>query len=208
MPGSAPEGSEALLSAVPGVSRETLDRLAAYAALQEKWQRTNNLVGPKTLREVCTRHFLDSAQLLTLIPPGARVLVDLGSGGGFPGLVLAILGVPEVHLVESDTRKAAFLREAARITVAPATVHAKRIERVDPFPADVVSARALAPLADLLALSERFIGPGTTFVFPKGQNAEQELTEARKAWNMRVENFPSLTDPDARILRLQEISRT
>jgi 16S rRNA (guanine527-N7)-methyltransferase len=208
MPAAAPEaGLEALRRAVPDVSRETLARLAVYGELLAKWQKAINLVGPRTLGDAWTRHFLDSAQLLPLVPADARVLVDLGSGAGFPGLVLAILGVPEVHLVESDTRKAAFLREVARATAAPVTVHAERIERVAPIRADVVTARALAPLGDLLALSERFLGPSTTALFPKGQNVEQELTDARKAWRMRAETLPSLTDPDARILRLGDISR-
>jgi len=144
MPASAPD------AALSRVSRETRERLNTYAELLRKWQRSINLVGPKTLDDLWNRHFVDSAQLLPLIPPTARVLVDFGSGAGFPGLVLAILGMAEVHLIESDQRKATFLREVARATGTPVTVHAKRIEQVTPFPADIVSARALAPLGDLL----------------------------------------------------------
>jgi len=188
------------------VSRETLDRLAAYEALLLKWQKTINLVGPSTLNDVWGRHFLDSAQLFPLIPESARVLVDLGSGAGFPGLVLAILGVPEVHLIESDARKAAFLREAARATGATATVHNKRIEAVAPFPADVVTARALAPVNDLLNWAQPFLGTEATALFLKGQNVEDELTNTTKYWKMRTERFDSVTDPKGCILRLSGIA--
>jgi len=200
-------GAEVLGRALPDVSRETCQRLEAYAALLAKWQRTINLVGPGTLPEMWTRHFLDSAQLYPLLPQVTRVLVDLGSGAGFPGLVLAILGVPEVHLVESDSRKAAFLREAARLAGAKVTVHPRRIEDIPHFTADAVTARALAPLDSLLGLAERFLGAGTLCLFPKGQNVDAELTEATKAWRMRIERLPSLSDPQATVLRLSEISR-
>src|SRR5690349_5193773 len=195
--------SDAVLASV---SRETRERLDAYAALLRKWQPTINLVGPRTLGDLWTRHFVDSAQLFPLIPSEARVLVDLGSGAGFPGLVLAILGVPEVHLIESDQRKATFLREAARATQAPVTVHAKRIEQVSPFPADVVSARALAPLTDLLALASPFLTPDAVCIFPKGQQASDELTAAAKTWNIKVDRIQSITDPGATILRVSEVS--
>ena len=201
MPASAPD------TILADVSRETRERLDTYAALLRKWQPTINLVGPRTLNDLWTRHFVDSAQLRPLIPAGACTLVDLGSGAGFPGLVLAILGVPEVHLVESDQRKATFLREVARATEAPVTVHAKRIEQVTPFPADVVSARALAPLTDLLALASPFLAPSTVCLFPKGQQAGDELTEAAKTWKFQVDRIQSITEPGATILRVSEVSR-
>lgn len=190
-----------------GVSRETLERLAVYEALLRKWQKTINLVGPKTLDEAWGRHFLDSAQLFPLLPESAKVLVDLGSGAGFPGLVLAILGVPEVHLIESDVRKCAFLREAARATGAAVTVHTKRIEAVQGLQADVVTARALAPLADLLTWAAPFLGQTGVALFLKGQNVEDELTDTTKYWKMRVERFDSLTDSSGSILRLSGIVR-
>lgn len=190
-----------------GVSRETLDRLRLYGELLVKWQKTINLVGPSTLPDLWCRHFLDSAQLFPLLPESARVLVDFGSGAGFPGLVLAILGIPEVHLIESDQRKCAFLREAARQTQAPVTVHAKRIEAVAPFAADVITSRALAPLAQLLDMAQPFLTPQTLCLFPKGQNVEAELTEAHKIWNMQVTRVPSRSDADATILRLSEVRR-
>jgi 16S rRNA (guanine527-N7)-methyltransferase len=190
-----------------GVSRETRERLNTYADLLRKWQRSINLVGPRTIDDLWNRHFTDSAQLLPLIPPSARVLVDFGSGAGFPGLVLAILGVSQVHLIESDQRKATFLREVARATGTPVTVHAKRIEQVAPFPADVVSARALAPLGDLLGFAAPFLHPDSLCLFPKGQMAEDELTAASRTWNINVDRIQSVTDPSATILRLSQVSR-
>jgi 16S rRNA (guanine527-N7)-methyltransferase len=190
-----------------GVSRETRERLNTYADLLRKWQRSINLVGPRTIDDLWNRHFTDSAQLLPLIPPSARVLVDFGSGAGFPGLVLAILGVSQVHLIESDQRKATFLREVARATGTPVTVHAKRIEQVAPFPADVVSARALAPLGDLLGFASPFLHPNSLCLFPKGQMAEDELTAASKIWSMNVDRIQSVTDPSATILRISQVSR-
>lgn len=189
-----------------GVSRETLDRLSAYAALLAKWNPAINLVARSTLGDVWLRHLADSAQLFALVPPGTRVLVDLGSGAGFPGLVLAILGVPEVHLIESDVRKAAFLREVARVTGAPATVHAVRAEAAPAIAADVVSARALAELKDLLPLAVRFLKPSGTCLFPKGKTAADELTRAGDSWTMRADQFPSRTDPAGTLLRLTDIA--
>lgn len=186
------------------VSRETLARLEAYAALLQKWQKAINLVSPGTLPKLWERHMLDSAQLIRLAPPGGLWL-DLGSGAGFPGLVLAILGVREVRLVESDARKCAFLREAARITAAPATVIHARIEDVTPFPADVVVARALAPLDKLLGFASPFLGKTGVGLFLKGQDVEAELTEAHRNWKMCVERHPSLSDARASVLRLTEV---
>jgi 16S rRNA (guanine527-N7)-methyltransferase len=186
------------------VSRETLARLEAYAALLAKWQKAINLVAPATLPHIWRRHILDSGQLARLAPLDALWL-DLGSGAGFPGLVIAILGARRVRLVESDARKCAFLREAARITSAPAEVVNARIAEVAPFPADVVTARALAPLSKLLGFAAPFLAPSSVALFPKGQDVEAELTEAHRNWRMRVERHPSLTDGRAAILRLTEV---
>jgi 16S rRNA (guanine527-N7)-methyltransferase len=134
-------------------------------------------------------------------------LVDLGSGAGFPGLVLAILGVPDVELVEADSRKAAFLREAARVTGATVAIRGCRIEAVRPHMADVVTARACAPLDRLLALGERFNGPQTTCLFLKGERVEEELTAAGKAWTMTVSRHPSRADPGGSVLLLQQVVR-
>jgi 16S rRNA (guanine527-N7)-methyltransferase len=192
-----------------GVSRETLAALERYAALLEKWQRAINLVSPATVSELWWRHMLDSAQLHPLVPPSTRALLDIGSGAGLPGLVLAILGVAGVHLVEADARKAAFLREAARVAAPTAgvTVHAARIERLEPFAADVITARACAPLPDLLKMSAPFLAPDTICIFPKGARADEELTAAGKDWRMRVARVPSLTDGAATILKLDQIAR-
>lgn len=190
-----------------GVSRETLDRLTAYETVLRKWQPRINLVGPSTLPDLWRRHFLDSAQLFPLLPEATRVLVDLGSGAGFPGLVLAILGVPEVHLVESDSRKAAFLREAARVAGVTVTVHNKRIETVTGILADVVTARALAPLADLLEWSFPFLGASGSALFLKGQALDDEVTLAAQRWTLRTERFDSRSDPTGTILRVTGLDR-
>lgn len=190
-----------------GVSRETLDRLCAYADLLVKWQARINLVGRSTVGDLWRRHMLDSAQLWPLLPTPTRTLVDLGSGAGFPGLVLAIMGVPDVHLVESDVRKGAFLREVARVTGAAVTVHSQRIEALEPFAADVVTARALAPVAQLLDYAAPFLGPHSQCLFLKGQNVASELTDAHKMWNMTVDSTPSKSDSAAAILRLSEVRR-
>lgn len=189
------------------VSRETLDRLRRYAELLLKWQNRINLVGRSTLADLWRRHMLDSAQLRPLLPPDVRVLVDLGSGAGFPGLVLAILGVPEVHLIESDARKAAFLREVSRETAAGATVHAVRIESAPPLTADAVTARALAPLAALLDHAGRFATERTVLLFPKGRDAVKELTGMPKATKMQVDSVPSITDDSGAILRITGLTR-
>lgn len=189
------------------VSRETLARLGAYAELLTRWSARINLVGRDTLRDLWRRHILDSAQLQPLIPENTQSLIDLGSGAGFPGLVLAILGVPGVELVEADSRKSAFLREAARVTEAPVALRPCRIAAVPPHAVDVVTARALAPLDRLLDMARPFIGPGTICLFPKGERAAEELTLARKHWTMSASMHQSIADPQGVVLRLQEVVR-
>jgi 16S rRNA (guanine527-N7)-methyltransferase len=194
------------------VSRDTLERLRAYAALLTKWQAAINLVGRDTLDDLWRRHMLDSAQLARYLPAGARIVTDLGSGAGFPGLVLAIVADVHVHLVESTGRKTAFLQEAARLTGARVTIHRARIESVEHWPSDAVTSRALAPLPALLELAAPFLHPATSDVdpvclFPKGAQAEQELTNARKSWKLAVERFPSLAEPAGCVLRIRGVSR-
>jgi 16S rRNA (guanine527-N7)-methyltransferase len=203
--GSAMTAEE--FAAGAGVSRETLARLEVYAGLLVEWSRRINLVASSTLDHVWHRHFLDSAQLFPLVPPETKNLVDLGSGAGFPGLVLAIMGVPGVELVESDARKCAFLREAARVATAPVTVRNVRIESQSPRLADVVTARACAPLDRLLLLAQRFIGPETVCLFPKGEQAAQELAAARHVWDFDVTTHDSSTDPRGIILCLRHVIR-
>ena len=205
------------------VSRETLQRLEIYAGLLEKWQAKINLVGPATLPDLWRRHFLDSAQLLNLLPAsdslprpgggnssvGGGTLVDLGSGAGFPGLVLAIMTDWRVHLLDSDQRKCAFLRQVAlECGVLPqVTIHAKRIEQVTGIAADVVTARACAPLSELLALAEPFIGEKGTGLFLKGAQAEEELTQAQRRWTMRLDRRESISDPAGVILIISQLKR-
>jgi len=195
------------------VSRETLERLDRLVELLLDWQHTTNLIASSTIPILWTRHVADSLQLVGLAPT-ARHWIDLGSGGGFPGLVIAaaLFGTPGagVHLVESNTKKSAFLREAVRTLRLPATVHARRIEDfVATFeaPVDVVTARALAPLSDLLALAEPLLRSGAQGLFPKGQDVEGELTEASKYWNIQVGLIPSLTDPRGRVVVLRHLER-
>jgi 16S rRNA (guanine527-N7)-methyltransferase len=202
-----PPLSRAAAGELLGVSRETLDRLEAYLDLLRRWQEKINLVGAGTLTDLWRRHILDSGQLWRHWPAGATILADFGSGAGLPGLVLAVMGAPVVHLIESDRRKAAFLREAARACDASITVHAQRIEVVPPLAADVITARALAPLSDLLALAERHVHPGTTLLLLKGRGAASELTRASEHWTMKVASERSLSDAEGQLLKITEIRR-
>ncbi|HYM73687.1 MAG TPA: 16S rRNA (guanine(527)-N(7))-methyltransferase RsmG [Stellaceae bacterium] len=194
-------------AALTGVSRETRKRLEAFSSTLIEWSSRINLVSRGTLNELWWRHIFDSSQIIKILGPAPQNLVDLGSGAGFPGLVLAILGVPGVELIEADARKCAFLREAARVTGTVVTIHNSRIEAVPPHRVDIVTARGCAPLDRLLPLAERFIGPGTTCLFLKGAKAEEELTAAGKAWTMQVTRHPSRTDPGGVILSLQQVVR-
>jgi 16S rRNA (guanine527-N7)-methyltransferase len=191
-------------AAATGVSRETLERLEGYATLLAKWQKAINLVARDSLGDVWRRHMLDSAAIWPLIPENSRVLADLGSGAGLPGLVLAIMGVPEVHLVESDARKCAFLTEAARLFAPqPVKVHRGRIEEIEPIAADVVTARALADLDTLLGYASRFLKPEGACLFLKGRQAGDELTLASQRWTMAVEHFPNPAESSGIILRIK-----
>jgi 16S rRNA (guanine527-N7)-methyltransferase len=190
-----------------GASPEQMERLHDYLALLRRWQPRINLVGSRTLEDPWRRHFLDSAQLAPLLPPNASRIADLGSGAGFPGLVLAILtGVP-VTLIEADQRKGAFLVEAARVTAAKAEVVRARIESLTPANADVVTARALAPLPRLLDYAANWLAPNGICLFLKGRSVADELTEAQKNWKMQVSSFLSRSDAAAMILRIDQISR-
>jgi 16S rRNA (guanine527-N7)-methyltransferase len=200
------------------VSRETLAKLEVYASELSRWQKAVNLVAPGTLGEVWHRHFADSAQLLSLAPPDARRWLDLGSGGGFPGLVLAILlaerGDAQVTLVESDTRKAAFLREVSRQTGAPVDILSMRIEMLPTHASleavDVVTARALAPLPRLLQLAAPLFGAGTVGLFLKGREAAAEVDEAQAAGlaGFAITLAPSRTDPQGRIAVVRRVEAT
>ena len=192
------------------VSRETAERLAIYAAELRRWQRALNLVSPGSLPHLWERHVDDSLQLAE-IEPQAMSWLDLGAGGGLPGLIVAA-AEPRRHvsLLESDSRKCAFLRSTARRMGLDATVHHGRIEDVATAnlspPPEVVSARALAPLSRLLAYAQPFLGRGAVALFPKGRNAALELTEARESWIFDADIVPSRTDPAGSILRIRDFA--
>lgn len=197
-------------AAEAGVSRETLARLETLIALLGKWTRRINLVARDSLADPWTRHVADSAQLLPLAPATARTWIDLGSGAGFPGLVIAAIAAERrpglsVTLVESDQRKSAFLATAAREMGLAPRILSSRAEALPAEPHDVVSARALAPLPRLLALARPFTGPGTVLLLPKGTRADEELTAAAADWHIDHDWVPSVTHPDARILRISEV---
>jgi 16S rRNA (guanine527-N7)-methyltransferase len=189
------------------VSRETIGRLQTYADLLAHWQKAVNLVAPSTLDDVWHRHFADSAQLSRWIPASARMLADLGSGAGFPGLVLAILlaerGAPAVTLVESDTRKAAFLREVARVTGTSVDIVAARIENPETHATigtvDVVTVRALAPLPSLLRLAAPYFAADAIGLFLKGRGVLREIEGARADWRFSVALHSSATDAEGRV---------
>lgn len=193
----------------PVVSRETEARLEGFLALLLRWNTRINLVAGQNAEVLRTRHITDSLQLLPLLPAGEGEAADLGTGGGFPGLVLAIAdpGRPW-HLVESDRRKAAFLLAAsAELDLTHVRVHAERIEAVALPPLSFVTARALAPLTVLLGHAARLLGPGGTAIFPKGRTAEAELTAAEADWTMTTTRYESRTEPGATILQISGIQR-
>ncbi len=194
------------------VSRETEERLSHYAALLKKWNPRINLVSRASLSDLWVRHVEDSAQLHDLAAHPVTHWADIGSGGGFPGLVIAILaretGSPaRVTLVESDARKSAFLRTVVRETGLAATVITARIEETEPLAADIVSARALADLPTLLGFAARHLGPGGTALFPKGATWQQEISDAQSKWQFSHRVDKSRTDPAAVILRVTGVSR-
>ena len=193
------------------VSRETIERLDVFVALLIKWNPKINLVSKRSLDDLWNRHFVDSAQLFDLMPESGPWL-DIGSGGGFPGLVVAILKANQkntqpVTLIESDQRKGAFLRTVARETGVACTVLSKRIETVEPQNAQVLSARALAELPELLQFAERHLASDGTALFPKGANWKKEVERARAQWSFDLVPITSWTEPEAAILQIKGVSR-
>lgn len=189
-----------------GVSRETLARLKSYADMLLDWNERHNLVARSTLPDLWQRHFWDSAQLAPLVPDTSKTLADLGSGAGFPGLVLAAMR-PElaVTLHEATTKKCAFLQAAADRMGLRVAIENARMEDLPPRPFDVVTARACAPLPQLLEYAHRFMRPNSVCLFLKGQNVGSELTEAAKYWNIEVSQVPSQTDPSGAIVTVREL---
>jgi 16S rRNA (guanine527-N7)-methyltransferase len=206
------DGPEAFSRAF-SVSRETICRLVTYEALLKRWQKTINLVAPSTLKDVWHRHFADSAQIWALRPESAKSWLDLGSGAGFPGLVLAIMaaehGGTQHALVESDNRKAAFLREAAREAGVAVDILCTRIEtseiRAKVGEVNCVTARALAPLPRLAQMAAPYFASGTVGFFLKGREVAAELEEAARTWDFKHELKPSVTDPEGRVLLLKAL---
>lgn len=204
--------AEDFAKAVP-VSRETLGRLEAYAGLLDEWGRVQDLVAPSTLGDIWHRHIADSAQVLPLAPARATHWVDLGSGAGFPGLVLAILAADRpgfrMRLVESSNRKCSFLREVARRTGAPVDILCMRIEQIATQrtlgQAEIVTARALAPLGKLLDMAQPLFAHTTVALFLKGRDAAKEIAEAERHWRFQVETTPSRTDPEGRIVEIRQL---
>ena len=205
-----PLSAEACAEALD-VSRETLARLEAYVDLLRRWQRRRNLIGRGTEPDIWRRHILDCGQLAAHLPTGTRRIVDLGSGAGLPGIVLAILTGAGTVLVESDAAKAAFLAEAVRLTGAPCEIRRARIEALEPWPVDAIAARALAPLPRLLGLAAPFaaLTPDRppVCVFPKGARWREELTDAALTWHISARDAPSATEPAARILIVERFAR-
>ena len=199
---------QAALRLVP-VSRETEERLAAFVALLDRWRHKTNLIADSTFASVWTRHIADSAQLLA-VAPDAKNWVDMGSGAGFPGLVIAIelADVPGavVHCIESDQRKCAFLRAAARVTGARAKIHPARVEAIDPEKlgaVDAVTARAFAPLPLALKLARPWLERGAVAVFPRGESARDQIAALSEASLYAIETLPSVVNPKAAILRIR-----
>ncbi|MBU2866725.1 16S rRNA (guanine(527)-N(7))-methyltransferase RsmG [Pacificibacter marinus] len=194
------------------VSRETFERLSVYEALLKKWNPVINLVSKSSITDLRNRHFIDSAQVFSLMPEGATTWVDIGSGGGFPGMVCAIICAEKspktiFHLVESDVRKAIFLRSVARETGVSVYVHSERIEKMDSFDADVLSARALASLEKLLEFSAPHLQKNGVALFPKGENYKSEFVKAQENWRFDCEEHQSITGSNSVVLKIGNIQR-
>lgn len=204
MPG---QDDRAAFLAANDVSRETLDRLDRVIATLDVWRQKSNLIGPKEWPQIWTRHVGDSWQLLDHIPQTARV-VDLGSGAGFPGLIIAAAR-PEGHvtMVESVGKKCGFLRAAIDAAGLPASVHQGRVEAAPPISAEFVTARAFAPMPELLDYAAPWLRKGAIGVFPKGERWKEELTAARQRWNFAYEAIPSRSGGSGVILIVREVSR-
>lgn len=194
-------------------SKITQEKIKIFEELLKKWQKSINLISSNTLSVLHERHVLDSAQLYPMIKPGRQVLMDMGSGAGFPGLILALLnqtqgdGLLEVHLVESDARKGAFIQEAMRQCHIQAVLHTARVEQLAPFAVDYVTARALKEVSILLDYATPFLTDKSVCLFLKGEKADEELQKARNQYDFVAKSFQSLTSPNGTILELTQIKR-
>ncbi|HEX8444677.1 MAG TPA: 16S rRNA (guanine(527)-N(7))-methyltransferase RsmG [Allosphingosinicella sp.] len=203
------EDARRILAEQFGVSRETLDRLSVFVDLLARENQHQNLIARGTFGNIWSRHILDSAQLLRFVPAAARTWLDLGTGAGFPGLVVAALHPVQVTMVESRRLRVDFLRRAAETLALPSSTQilCSRVERLELPTQDVISARAFAPLDRLLDLGQRFAAPQTRWVLPKGRNAQSELDAVRSSWQGKFHVEPSLTDPEAGIIIAEQVRR-
>ena len=199
----SPESTQKEVCDYLSVSREKEDKLEIFVRLLEKWQQSINLVSSKTLHCVWRRHILDCAQLTAHLPTTSGRIMDVGAGAGLPGLILAILTACEVHLVESDTKKVAFMRMALAEIDVQATIHHSRIEDLPHLNIDVITARALAPLSKLMQLTQVQDHPGLSYLFLKGKGVNQELTELPTSSTLTAVSYPSITDQHASIIHLK-----
>lgn len=189
------------------VSRETLHKLEIYVALLLKWQSKINLISNTTISDVWNRHVLDAIQLLNFYDHKSTTLLDIGTGAGIPGLLLAIAGNKKTFLVESDTRKCVFLKEAARVTNCDVEIHNSRIENLKFQDIDVITSRACANIHQLLTYASNFLSNNTVCLFPKGENYTKEVEEAQKTWHFSYDVFPSLSDSSGNIIKIYNITK-
>lgn len=202
-----PEDGLQLLNRYVNITPEVFSRLTLYHALLIKWQVKINLIANDSLQDVWKRHFLDSLQLLPLMPSGGKPVIDMGSGAGFPGMALAIAGIPNVHLIESDAKKIVFLKEVARITSTDIFIHHSRIEDCKIPDAAVIIARALAPLPELLTYASGNVSRETICFFPKGKNYAKEISDAQKGRVFDHALIQSVSDNEGVILRISNLRR-
>ncbi len=188
------------------VSRETFSRLETYVELLKKWQTSINLIGTATINEIWIRHIIDSAQLINNME-SAEVIADVGSGAGFPGLIMAILGIKDITLIESDGRKVAFLKEAARVTQADVSIINNRVEHADLEEFSLIVTRGFAPLAAMFSIFGSKLKDSHKLLLLKGKNYKTEIQEARKAWSFEYTVIPSVTDKESAILSIQNFKK-
>ena len=205
LPQNTDHDGENRVANLPYVSRETFLALKNFVSLLQKWNKAITLIG-KNEDDIWNRHIRDSVQLFPLLAPHYTTISDFGSGGGLPGIVLSLLGVPEIHLIESDQRKAAFLQEASSLSAGKIVIHNQRIESITPWKSDIITARALAPLPKLLELVAPFTGATTQLLFLKGNKYSDELDEASQKWQFTSTIHPSITSSDSCILELNRLS--
>jgi 16S rRNA (guanine527-N7)-methyltransferase len=191
-----------LLNRHVSVSRETYDRLTLYYDLLVKWQAKVNLVGPDTISQAWQRHFLDSLQLQQYIENKNAIIADIGTGAGFPGMALAILGYKNIHLIESDAKKITFLREVARITNTSVSIHHGRVENILIDNISFILSRACAPLDQLFSYSKNFVSHETICLFHKGKNYSKDIEDAKLHWLFEAGVFPSIVDTESVVLKI------